>query len=232
MSIGGETPPPVTATPQGLAQFPEADSQRFGRFCNAGMDGRGGPFRQPGQRRAHRRQRLAHHRSQDLPGRLFVQFDLMAERPSGRFGHPGQRFGALAPCFRHFFQRRAVPGIQADVFELRLKAFAQDIHWRRLHVLLIDPVQLVRVQSRGGCPQPFPSETGNQLLYREDFLVAVRPAEPGQVVEHRIRQVAGVQVVQRVGRFFAFGQLFAVRRQQQRQMAILRRRPAQGLNEL
>ena len=60
----------------------------------------------------------------------------------------------------------------------------------------------------------------------------MRPAEPGQVIQHRFGQVTGAQVMQRVGGLVALGELLPVRRQQQRKVAILRRRPAQRLDEL
>ena len=58
-----------------------------------------------------------------------------------------------------------------------------------------------------------PVELRNELRAREDLLVSVRPAEPREVVQDRVRKIALLAVIEHAHRGVAFGQLFAVWRQ-------------------
>ena len=63
-----------------------------------------------------------------------------------------------------------------------------------------------------------PVERGDELVEREDLLVAVRPAEAREVVEHRVRRVPLVAVLGDAHRAVALGELLAVRGEHHRQV--------------
>ena len=99
----------------------------------------------------------------------------------------------------------------------------------RLQVLLVEPAELGHVQARGLRIDVDEVEQRLHLRDREHFLVAVRPAQPHQVVQQRMRQVAGVAVLHHVGRAGALGQLGALLVEDHRQVREVRYGRAQRL---
>ena len=71
---------------------------------------------------------------------------------------------------------------------------------RGLQVLVVDGEELLRVELAVAPVAVLPVERGDELVEREDLLVAVRPAEAREVVEHRVRRVALVAVLGRRSR--------------------------------
>ncbi len=97
----------------------------------------------------------------------------------------------------------------------------------RLQVVLVDPAQLGHVQARGLGIDVLHREQIDQFPAAEDFLVTVRPTQPRQVIDQRMRQVAGILVLHHVGRAGALGQLGALLVQDHRHVRELRHRHAQ-----
>src|SRR5439155_11288999 len=87
-------------------------------------------------------------------------------------------------------QRRSTARLRTALAELRLDELGQARVRRRLQVLLVEPGQLLRIELRGRARDVREVEPLDELLRREDFLVAVRPAEPREIVEQRFRQIA------------------------------------------
>ncbi len=72
----------------------------------------------------------------------------------------------------------------------------------------------------------------DHLLEREDFLVAARPAQPYQIIEHSSRQVPLLFILTDVDRAVAFRQLGSVGPQDHREMRIDRRVCAECLEHI
>ena len=90
-------------------------------------------------------------------------------------------------------------------------------------MLLVDPGELVGIDRGGRLVDVGDVEQRRHLLEREDLLVAVRPAEPRQVVEQRLGQVALLPVVQHRNGAVALRELGAVGAKDHRQVRIHRR---------
>ncbi len=62
--------------------------------------------------------------------------------------------------------------------------------------MLVQPEELFGVEDRRRFPDVIKGEIADELVHREYLLVAVRPAEPHQVVDEGLRQVAHLLVGQ------------------------------------
>ncbi len=87
-------------------------------------------------------------------------------------------------------------------------------------MLVIDPLQLVGVESRRRGIDVREVEPGDELLAREDLVVAVRPAEAREIVDHRLGQKAVVRVLHDADRAVALGELGAVGAEHRRQVRV------------
>ena len=74
-----------------------------------------------------------------------------------------------------------------------------------------------------------PVEKLDQLLSREDFLVAVRPPEARQVVQNAHRRVSHAAILVDADRRVALGELLALGRKHHREMCELGRLEAEGV---
>ena len=78
-------------------------------------------------------------------------------------------------------------------------------------MLLIEPQEFLGIESRSRLVDVFDIECRDQLLPREHFLVAMRPAEAHQIIEQCPRQVTLLVVLQHAHRAVALRELGAVR---------------------
>ena len=99
-------------------------------------------------------------------------------------------------------------------------------------VMAVEIFQLGEIEARRRAADLRQIERGDHLLGREDLLVAMRPAEPDQIVAHRRRQIAHGAVGIDAERAVALGQLGAVRPVDQRDMRHDRHVPAERLVDL
>ena len=88
---------------------------------------------------------------------------------------------------------------------------------------MIDPVQLVHVESRGRGIDVRDVEPRHQLLAREDFVVAVRPAQAGEEIDHRLGEKPFLRVMHDADRAMTLGQLGSIGAQNRRQVSVDRR---------
>ena len=102
----------------------------------------------------------------------------------------------------------------------------------RAHVVAVEAFQLGEIEARRRAADLRQVEGRDHLLGREDFLVAMAPAEPHQIVAHRRRQVAHGPVGIDAERAVALGKLRAVRPVDQRDVRHHRHRPAERLVDL
>src|SRR3984885_13292817 len=58
-----------------------------------------------------------------------------------------------------------------------------------LEVMEIEPEQFLGVEYAGRFPARLETEKVDQLILREDFLIAVRPSKPREIVQHRLGEV-------------------------------------------
>jgi hypothetical protein len=102
----------------------------------------------------------------------------------------------------------------------RLDQFGQTGVVRRgLQVLLIEPAELLGIELRGAAADVIEIEPFDELVHREHLLVAVRPAEPGEVVVQGLGQVAVVEVLHDAHGAVALRETFAVLAEDHRDMA-------------
>ncbi len=137
----------------------------------------------------------------------------------GAVGQLFQRFGAVL--------QQSHDARQVDFFRVaaagrhaRRHAFGQFGVVHLLDVVGVDPVQLLRIPLRRRLGQVLGVEPRHELLAAEEFVVAMAPAQAGQVVDHRLGQVALVVVLHHVDGAMALGQLFAVGAQDHRHVAV------------
>jgi hypothetical protein len=98
--------------------------------------------------------------------------------------------------------------------------------------LAVEPGQLLDVEHRPAQGDPVQRERLDELVEAEQLaFVGHGPAHQRQVVEHRLRQVAGAPVVVQAHRVLALGDLGLVGVAQQRQVTEDRWRPTEGLVE-
>ena len=104
---------------------------------------------------------------------------------------------------------------------------AQAVH--RLHVLLGEPEELGLVEDRAGGRDVLDVEQLDELGAREDLLVAVRPAQAGQIVHHRVSGNALVAERLHRGGAVALGEPAPIGAQDHRHVGELRYRIVEGL---
>ena len=85
--------------------------------------------------------------------------------------------------------------LRAALAQLRLDELREARIGCRLEVLLVDPGELLGIELRRRARHVGEVEPLDELLAREDLLVAVRPAQAREVVEQRFGQVALVAVL-------------------------------------
>ncbi|ABA50599.1 hypothetical protein BURPS1710b_2627 [Burkholderia pseudomallei 1710b] len=113
-------------------------------------------------------------------------------------------------------------GVDAERREERLCQLGQARVVRFLDVVVVQPVQLVVIVLRGRLAEMLEIEPFDELLAREDLRVAVRPAETREIVEHRLRQIAGIAVAHHAHRAVALAHLLALLVEHGRQMRVHR----------
>ena len=150
---------------------------------------------------------------------LWVQVDVEHLGRIGQFVEVGD---ALLVEADDCFQRRRGGHRDATRFEARLHQRAQPCVVGQLEVMGVQPVQLLGVELRGRRRDVVEVEPFAELLHRENFLVAVRPAEAGQVVEHGFRQIAFVVVLHHAHRAVALRELLPVVAEDHRQVRVER----------
>jgi hypothetical protein len=96
----------------------------------------------------------------------------------------------------------------------------------------VEPVELFGVELGGGRGDVVEVEPLHQLRAAEDLVVAVAPAEAGQVVDDGLGQVAVVVVLGDAHRAVALGELLAVVAEDHRQVGVLRHHGAEGLQDV
>ena len=100
----------------------------------------------------------------------------------------------------------------------------------RLDVFLIQPVELIEVKQRRTTYDPVDREGLGELLAGNDHrLIIERPANQTEEIEHGIRQIAHVFIRRNTVIAVALGQLLAIFADNYRQMAVLGRLHAQGV---
>src|SRR6058998_2047185 len=97
---------------------------------------------------------------------------------------------------------------------------------------MIDPAQLVTIEARGRGVDMLNIEPGDQLLAREHFVVAVSPTEPGEEVDHRLREESGISVLHHADRAVALRQLVPVVAQHRWYMRVHRELAAERLDQI
>ncbi len=100
------------------------------------------------------------------------------------------------------------------------------------HVVAVEAFELGEIEARRRAADLRQVEGRDHFLGREDFLIAVAPAEPHQIVAHRRRQIAHRPVGIDAERAVALGKLGAVRPVDQRDVRHHRHGPAQRLVDL
>ena len=97
-------------------------------------------------------------------------------------------------------------------------------------VLLVEPVQLLRIEDGVAAADAFEREQLDQLLAREHFAVATRrPSEQRQEIHHGLGKVPETLVLDDRRRAVTLAQPFLVGPEDQRHVSELRRRPAERL---
>ena len=117
--------------------------------------------------------------------------------------------------------------------QLRPQALEQLLRRQAPHVLPVQPLQLLDVEDGPAERDALERERLHELLERELLaLVGHRPAHEGEVVEHRLREVARAPVEVEADRVLALRDLRAVGVAQERQVAEDRLLPAEAPVEL
>ena len=99
-------------------------------------------------------------------------------------------------------------------------------------VVLIEPAELVVVEGGGRTIHVGDVERRNHLVTREDLLIAVRPAQPRELVEQRLRQISVVAELHHPDRAVTLRQPLAVRAEDHRHMSVARRRRIQRRDDV
>jgi hypothetical protein len=92
--------------------------------------------------------------------------------------------------------------------------------------MLVEPRKLGDVEARCSLVHIGNVEQGLHFVDREDFLVAMRPAQADEIVEQRVRQETIVTVLHDAHCAVPLGQLLAVRTEDHRQVREFRHRGA------
>ena len=85
------------------------------------------------------------------------------------------------------------PGrLEPETCELAPELVAEPFRPARLDVVAVEPVELLGVEGGGGPVHGSDFEELEELGAREDLLVSMRPAKPGEMVEHGLGEIAVV----------------------------------------
>ena len=226
--MGGDTAPPDTATRNGWATFPSATACSAATpeiaSCSAGARQSSSAANRATRRRE---QRDAFGREMFLR-RLLVVAGHVTEEEEARFRHLLERLGTLLLRAGDRDEPRAVLGVHAEGRELRPQVICQVLGCGPQDVLLVGPEELVGVEGRGRLVDVHDVEQPDHFLEREDLLVAVRPAEPAEIVEQRLGQETRLAVLQDAHRAVTLGELRAVGPEDHRQVCVHRRLDPHG----
>ncbi len=129
-------------------------------------------------------------------------------------------------------QRRRLADDDAARCQPRADQGSQATGIAAAQVLRIQPVELLAVELGRRRGDVVEIEPLAELLHREDLVVTVRPAETGEVVEHRLRQVAGIVVLHDAHRTMSFRQLLPVVAKDHRQVGVERHRRTERLQDV
>ena len=165
---------------------------------------------------------------------------LVAEQEGGAVEKLDQRFCALLETRNRGPQLRPLSVVQPRLDFGPARQIGQRVNERvvkfgvagRAHIVAVDVLELGIVEARGRAPDGRQIERGDQLVGGEEFLVAVTPAEPRQIVAQRRRQIAHRAVGVDAERAVPLGELGPVRPVNERNMRHRRNVPAQGLIDL
>src|SRR6185312_1429374 len=90
--------------------------------------------------------------------------------------------------------QRGSGALQRPAVELRqerLEAFGEVLVMQRANVLAVDPVQLLAIETGTAMLHSLKRELVDEIVKREDLALAAGvPSEQGEVVDHRLWQVA------------------------------------------
>src|SRR6185503_15548257 len=91
-------------------------------------------------------------------------------------------------------QKRWIP--QASFFETRTNARRQLLRRKRDDVVLIEPVELLRIEDRTAAADSRQVEDFGEFLAREQLAIAAtrRPPEEREKIQHRFRQISLTRV--------------------------------------
>ncbi len=121
--------------------------------------------------------------------------------------------------------------MQAGSLEMRQERLSHSLGRARLDVLRVDPQELLRIEDGRRRLNVLPGKFLDQLVPRKNFLVAMRPAEPGQVIDHGLRQISHVFVRHDRRRPVALRETRFVGPEDHGEMAEARRRKPEGLED-
>ena len=162
-----------------------------------------------------------------LGHRLLIVGDRVGKEKPRALGHLDQCLAALTQRAHHACEIRAGIRIDAQPSQMGTQVFGHIRGVGRFQIMLIEPEQLVGVEGGRRAVHRPQIEQRDHLGPAEHFLVPMRPAEPHQIVEQRLGQIAFVAVLQHADRAVALGQALAVGAQDHRHMGIGRRRHAE-----
>ena len=121
---------------------------------------------------------------------------------------------------------------QTGVGEERLHACGEIAGGQPADVLLIEPVELVLTEDGVAAADALERERGDELVAREELLiVAGRPAEEREEVDHRFGKIAEALVLHHRGGAVTLAQPLLVRAEDERHVREARRRLAECLVE-
>src|SRR5262245_24166955 len=110
--------------------------------------------------------------------------------------HLAKRFRPLAERVRERLQRSYVGADDAHTPEPLRQIGRQTTRWRLLDVVLIEPIELLTVEPSRGPLYRGQVERFDHRFATKHLLVAVRPTEAHEVVQHRLWQVAHLTIFQ------------------------------------
>ena len=113
------------------------------------------------------------------------------------------------------------------LFQTRFEQCAQLIERFLIDVMVVQPIEFFRIPLCRRIRQIGQVKPFDELRTAENFIVAMSPAQTRQIIAQGFRQIAQTLVVHHGGGVAAFGQLFAVRPENHRDVAVLRQRRAE-----
>eukprot|EP00825_Cyclidium_porcatum_P048862 TRINITY_DN831_c0_g1_i20.p2 TRINITY_DN831_c0_g1~~TRINITY_DN831_c0_g1_i20.p2 ORF type:complete len:531 (+),score=22.41 TRINITY_DN831_c0_g1_i20:590-2182(+) len=131
-----------------------------------------------------------------------------------------QRVAAVDIQNDGFFQVGAVGRIHAASGQSGLHLGGQFGGWQQLHVMLVQPQQFFGIELGGGSGDVVEIEPFDELLARKDFVIAMRPAEAGEIIDNGFGQETFVVVLHDRNGTVALRQLGAVIAEDHRQVGV------------